>query len=194
MPTTAWYDERRGAGRWNQGAVVINLSIGQGEMLVTPLQLASLAATVGMRGRIQTPHFLMATRDPESSGETGVAATRRKPLILARQHWDAVIGAMEKTIDSGTGGRCRIAGVRVAGKTGTVQNPHGDDHAVFIAFAPVEDPRIAVSVIVENGGHGGSVAAPIARRAILTALGMADATTVARPRLAVRDSLVEVQN
>jgi penicillin-binding protein 2 len=89
---------------------------------------------------------------------------------MAQQHWDEVITAMEEVVATGTGGRSRVPGVRVAGKTGTAQNPHGDDHALFVAFAPVEAPRIAIAVIIENSGHGGSVAAPIAQRGLMTYL------------------------
>jgi len=84
--------------------------------------------------------------------------------------WDEVITAMERVVNAGTGGRARVDGVRVAGKTGTAQNPHGNDHALFIAFAPVEAPRVAIAVVVENGGHGGEVAAPVAGYAFQTYL------------------------
>jgi hypothetical protein len=77
---------------------------------------------------------------------------------------------MERTVAAGTGGRARLPGIRVGGKTGTGQNPHGDDHAVFICFAPVEAPTIAIAVLVENGGHGGSTAAPIAHQGLVARL------------------------
>jgi penicillin-binding protein 2 len=104
--------------------------------------------------------------DRETGEVTPVANPRESKIHLARQHWDTVIDAMELVVTGGTGGRARIPGIRVAGKTGTAQNPHGEDHALFIGFAPVENPVIAIAVMVENGGHGGAVAAPIAGRAI----------------------------
>jgi penicillin-binding protein 2 len=146
--------------------VVLNLAIGQGELLVTPIQLATLAATVASRGRVPRPHLVRAVRDAVSGRARPTPAGEGGQVDLPAQDWDWVIGAMERVVAAGTGGMARIPGVRVAGKTGTAQNPHGQDHALFIAFAPVDDPRVAIAVVVENGGHGGSVAAPIAQQAM----------------------------
>jgi penicillin-binding protein 2 len=167
FPTPAWFDERYGAGRWNN-SVVLNLSIGQGEVLATPIQLARLAAVVGTHGLLPEPHVVRAVRDPATGQESSPARHRGERLRLPEASWAAVERAMEEVVRAGTGGRARIEGVRVAGKTGTSQNPHGEDHALFIAVAPVGEPRIAIAVVAENSGHGGSVAAPIAARALST--------------------------
>lgn len=176
VPTPEWYAAR---GRRAGGGTVMNLAIGQGELLVTPLQLASLAATVASRGQVVRPHLVRAVRDPETGAERAVRPGAVRRVEVPAADWEWVVGAMEKAVSAGTGGRARVPGVRVAGKTGTAQNPHGQDHALFIAFAPVEAPTVALAVVVENGGHGGSVAAPIAREAILARL-WPDSVFVAR--------------
>jgi penicillin-binding protein 2 len=169
IPGADWFDEKRGEGKWKKG-VVLNLAIGQGEVLTTPLQLASLSATISTRGQFRTPHLVAAVRDPVTEKETPLPQPRPRQIHLARQHWDEVISSMEEVVAAGTGGRSRVPGLRVAGKTGTAQNPHGEDHALFIAFAPVDAPRIAIAIVVENSGHGGSIAAPIAQRGLVTYL------------------------
>ena len=163
VPTAEWYAAR---GRRAGGGTLLNLAIGQGELLTTPLQLATMAAAVAARGRPVRPHLVRAVRDPVTGAERALRPAPGRAVELAAGDWDWVIQAMEQVVAGGTGGRARIPGVRVAGKTGTAQNPHGQDHALFIAFAPAEAPTVALAVVVENGGHGGSVAAPIAREAI----------------------------
>ena len=167
VPTPEWYAARR---RRAGGGVVLNLAIGQGELLTTPLQLAALAALVASRGRVARPHLVRAVRDPVTGVERAVRPAGGRQVEVAGQDWEWVVQAMEKVVAAGTGGMARVAGVRVAGKTGTAQNPHGQDHALFIAFAPVEAPTVALAVVVEGGGHGGSVAAPIARQGMLAHL------------------------
>lgn len=170
VPTSKWFDKHRGGpGKWTRG-VVLSLAIGQGENLYTPIQMAQIAISVAMRGRISTPHVVDEVIDPVTGERTKVEHPARQALTLPDATWGTLIDAMERTVAAGTGGAARVPGVRVGGKTGTGQNPHGDDHAVFICFAPVEDPRIAVAVLVENGGHGGSTAAPIAHKALLARL------------------------
>ncbi len=136
------------------------ISIGQGSLLVTPLQMAVVAATVANGGVQVPPRLLKEPSPPESSPVRVVSAA------TARQ----VAEAMAAVVERGTGRGAALPGVRVAGKTGTAQNPHGADHAWFIGFAPVEAPRVAVAVVVENGGSGGAVAAPVARAVIQAAL------------------------
>ncbi len=177
VPTSKWYDRRRGAGKWTNG-VMMNLAIGQGENLYTPIQIAQIAAVVGMRGRLTTPHVAQEILDPATGAVETIAPPQRQALTLPEETWTILVDAMERTVLAGTGGRARVPGVRVGGKTGTGQNPHGDDHAVFICFAPVEAPTIAVAVLVENGGHGGSTAAPIAQKAL--AAWLAPGTLVAQ--------------
>lgn len=157
IPDRAWYDRRRG-GEFRE-SFMLNLIIGQGELLLTPLQLATMIAETAREGTPLQPHLLL--RVPE-----GDAPARRVPthpgIRADRATWDAVHEALVKVVSEGTGTAARVPGMRVAGKTGTAQNPHGDDHALFVCYAPAENPTIAMAVVIENSGHGGSVAAPIA--------------------------------
>lgn len=187
FPSPAWYDERLGEDRWHRG-VVLNLAIGQGEVLATPLQLARLAAAVGTRGVLHEPHLVRAVRDPLTGEETPPARRRTERVRLPESVWETVAHGMEEVVRAGTGGRARIPGVRVGGKTGTAQNPHGEDHALFLALAPMDEPRIALAIVAENSGHGGSVAAPIAARAIRAFLRLPPPVPVVATVAAVADS------
>ncbi len=160
VPGAAWYDQRWGAGRWRKG-LLLNLAIGQGELLVTPLQLALLAAEVANGGHAVRPHLV----DPDPGGAP-LARPVQPGLELSDADWGAVRTAMEKVVSEGTGGAARLAGLPVAGKTGTAQNPRGKDHALFLCYAPAARPQVALALVVENGGHGGSAAAPRAGRAL----------------------------
>lgn len=177
VPGPAWYARHGGAVRLRQG-VMLNLAIGQGELLVTPLQLALMSAEVAEDGRPLRPHVLREVR-----GVRGYKPPRPiHPGVSAPpEDWEAVHKALELVVSEGTGTAARVPGVEVAGKTGTAQNPHGQDHALFICYAPADDPQIAISVVIENGGHGGSAAAPRAGQ-VLRALFLPDslrATTAA---------------
>ena len=167
FPDAVWYDKRFGAGRWSRG-LILNLSIGQGEMSVTPVKLAQLTAMLANAGTLLQPRVVReVTRDGEAvpfhpAGADSV--TRRLPfspehLARARESMEAVMYDPH-----GTGSLARVEGVRVAGKTGTAQNSQGKDHALFVCFAPMEAPEIAIAVLMENAGHGGSEAAPVAQR------------------------------
>ncbi|EOZ92101.1 Penicillin-binding protein 2 (PBP-2) [Indibacter alkaliphilus LW1] len=158
IPSSALYDRVYGPGRWKY-STIYSLSIGQGEMLVTPLQMANLAAIFANKGYYYVPHLVKAIdgdnrRIPEkyrTKMEVGVDA----------HHFDMVQDAMAEAI-YGTAARAAIKDITIAGKTGTAQNPQGEDHSVFIAFAPKEDPKIAIAVYVENAGWGGRAAASTA--------------------------------
>ncbi len=165
VPTTALFNRWRGEGKWTQG-VTLNLAIGQGENLYTPLQMVGIAVAVASRGRLPRPHVVQEVLDPITGEATPVLQQPRNAVHLPEATWDALTAAMEQVVAGGTGGASRVAGMRIGGKTGTAQNPHGDDHALFIGYGPIENPEIAVAVVVENGGHGGSTAAPIAQRAL----------------------------
>jgi penicillin-binding protein 2 len=162
VPTTEGYNEKYGVRGWTRG-LMLNLAIGQGEILATPVQMVQVAAAFGNGGRFWTPHLFLRLEEPGGRilREARVRSHRidisEKTLAVLG---DAMLGVVED--EKGTGRAARVPGVRVAGKTGTAQNPHGEDHAWFIALAPVDDPRVALAVVVENAGHGGSVAAPIA--------------------------------
>ena len=157
------------------------MGIGQGFFLTTPLQLASATATLASHGKKIRPHLVQTiSNSDELPPQTLTSPVTVNLPVTSSLNWDDVIYAMTQVIEGlrGTAKRIRTDDYRIAGKTGTAQvftvkqeEEYDEekvakkmrDHALFIAFAPVENPRIAVAVIVENGGHGGSVAAPIAR-------------------------------
>jgi penicillin-binding protein 2 len=152
LPDRAWFEERYGQN-WTQGHV-FNLSIGQGDLLVSPLQLACAYTLFANRGRIPIPHII-------SRNDTTYFATDISPESV-----EMVRRALAGVVHHGTGTLARVAGIDVCGKTGTSQNPHGDDHSLFVGFAPADSAEILVCIIVENAGHGGSIAAPIAGKII----------------------------
>ena len=161
IPSPDYYDKVKKTPKWNF-KTVYSLSIGQGEIGITGLQMANLMATIANRGWYYTPHFVR-----------GIGANGPLPKYREK-HYTAVdtalfkyiIPGMREVVDGrgGTGSFASLAqyGIAVAGKTGTVQNSHGDDHATFAAFAPADDPKIAIAVFIENGGFGGVTAAPAA--------------------------------
>lgn len=187
VPTSAYYDQHFHTGRWPRG-VLLNLAIGQGELLVTPLQLATMTSIVANGGHPVRPHVVSAIQGVpsfkvEKPVEAGVEANP--------EHWLAVHDAMRKVVEAGTAGAVRIPGVPVGGKTGTAQNPHGDDHALFVCYAPADAPTIAMAIVAENSGHGGSVSAPIAAH-VLKKLFLKDSTSTApaaRPAVAAADTV-----
>lgn len=162
--------QRLGEG-WYEGNTM-NYAIGQGDLMVTPLQLAAFTALVANRGTLWQPYLLETARD--AHGQVRYHALPRKVAAFPAQErsWNLIRQAMEEAVETGTGRACRIPGVRVAGKTGTAQNPHGLDHGLFVAFAPAERPRIACAVVIEHGEHGATAAAPVAHAMIVSALGL----------------------
>ena len=154
IPSSSYYDKIYGRGHWRFSSVV-SLSIGQGEIGATPLQIANLAAILANRGWYITPHLLSDTEAERH--ETGIERKYFEPAV------EGMYEAVNMTVaDGATATLARVRGLDICGKTGTAQNPHGDDHSVFICFAPRENPQIAVAAYIENGGWGGSTAAPIA--------------------------------
>lgn len=145
-------------------------AIGQGRILVTPLKMAMVAAAIANNGKVMAPTLVDEVRD---SGGTLIKSTQPRPLWTAVNKGiaDVLTTVMTLTVNEGTGTAAAIRGVRVAGKTGSAQNPHGQTHAWFIGFAPAEQPRVAVAVIVENAGAGGREAAPIAGQIMKTVIG-----------------------
>ncbi len=156
MPTSKLYDRIYGEGRWKY-STIYSLSIGQGEMLITPVQMANMAVIMANKGYYYTPHLVKVIdgdRLPDrfsTKNETGIDSA----------YFTFVRNAMSDAI-YGTAPRAYIPGINLCGKTGTAQNPHGEDHSVFMAFAPKENPKIAIAVYVENAGWGGRAAASIA--------------------------------
>lgn len=156
LPNAKFYDKRYGEGHWSANTI-ISVSIGQGEVLATPLQIANLCATVANRGWFITPHIVKEIEDTVIDSDY---TTKRYPTI-DRTHYIPVAEGMRMAV---TGGTCRAANlpdIEVAGKTGTAQNPHGRDHSAFMGFAPFDNPKIAVAVYVENAGFGATFGVPI---------------------------------
>jgi penicillin-binding protein 2 len=165
LPTRKYYDRVFGINRFPRG-ILVSLGIGQGELGVTPLQLAQYAALFANYGKSAKPHFLHGYIETESGKYTEVVP-KTYDINIKPESFDVVRHAMYKVVNgAGTARNIRLPDIHIAGKTGTAQNPHGDDHAVFIGFAPYENPKIAIAVIVENVGFGSVFAAPIARDVI----------------------------
>lgn len=158
VPSVQYYDRVYGENRW-KFSNIYSLSIGQGETLVTPLQMANLAAIIANKGYYYMPHFI------KSIGDTGLPDSiyRVKNYVgIDTSHFAPVIDGMELVIREGSGRRAYMPEIPVVGKTSTVENPHGYDHSGFMAYAPKDDPKIAIAVYVENAGWGGRAAASIA--------------------------------
>lgn len=161
VPSVAYYNKVYGAGRWTKG-MLANLAIGQGELLVTPLQMVQFTSFLANRGKAYKPHLALKLEDPISKEQKLFPHEPRQVTAIRPEVYDVILEGMREVVDGGTGARARLYGITSAGKTGTAQNPHGDDHAWYIGFAPYENPEIAICVIVENGGSGGGISAPIA--------------------------------
>lgn len=156
IPNANFYDKAY-RGSWN-GLTVISISIGQGEVTATPLQIANLGATIANRGYFVTPHVV---KKVEGEALDSLYTQRRYTKVDA-SHYDEVVQGMRAAV---TGGTCRMANlpdIEVCGKTGTAQN-HGKDHSAFMGFAPMNNPKIAIAVYVENGGWGATYGVPIGR-------------------------------
>jgi penicillin-binding protein 2 len=168
LPTHNFYDKWYKKNGWRAMTIVSN-SIGQGEVLMTPLQMANITACIANKGWYIQPHFLKNVIKPKNFVDTLEYPVFQKITIDFSQSvipkdsiFEAIFDGMELVVEQGTGFLARVPGIRICGKTGTAQNKQGDDHSVFICFAPRENPQIALAVIVENAGFGGVVAAPIA--------------------------------
>jgi penicillin-binding protein 2 len=159
IPDSKYYDKIYGKGSWNS-VTVISLGIGQGEIGQTPLQMANSMAVIANRGYYITPHFVRRIEDDTSSI---LDKFKEKHVAPIDKKWfEPIVQGMFDVVTGGTGRVAQIPGTTVGGKTGTAQNPHGKDHSLFIAIAPVDSPKIAIAVIVENSGFGATYGAPIA--------------------------------
>jgi penicillin-binding protein 2 len=148
LPDRAWFEKYYGKN-WTDGHL-FNISIGQGDLLVTPLQLACAYSAIANRGSLPVPSLQKGTKP------------RLKRLAIEADALDFVHNALHGVITSGTGRMAALPTCPLCGKTGTVQNPHGEDHSLFVGYAPMDSAEIVVCVLIENAGHGGSVAAPVA--------------------------------
>jgi len=160
IPGVNFYNRWYGEGRW-AFSTIRSLDIGQGEILVVPLQMANLAAIMSNRGYYYTPHFI---KHIDKTDQIPEKFTVKNFVGIDKQYFTPIVNGMERVVNEsgGTARRARLKNIVVCGKTGTAQNPHGEDHSIFIAFAPKDDPKIAIAVYVENAGFGGTWAAPIA--------------------------------
>jgi len=185
VPGRAYYDRRYGPRGWTKG-LIPNISIGQGEVLVTPIQMARFCSIISTRGECYQPHLFggfkparwQSFRPDANPPKAGMLPSFQHSTIEFRpETWSIVQEGMHRVLhgDHGTA-RWLNPKVPMAGKTGTAQNPHGKDHAWFVAYAPFDDPKIAVSVLVEHGEHGSSAAAPIAVKLIYEYLKMQPST------------------
>ena len=159
IPTPEYYDYLYRTVRtgW-KASYILSLGIGQGEIQMTTLQMANLAAILANRGFYKIPHLVKKIiGDEEAPSDFSIPHY----VDIDKKHYSPVIDGMERVMSSGTARFSRIRGIAACGKTGTSQNPFGEDHSVFFAFAPKVDPKIAIAVYVENAGGGGAVAAPI---------------------------------
>ena len=166
VPSTAWYDRKLGKKGWTR-AVLLNLGIGQGELLVTPLQLAQFYCGLANKGRVYRPHLLKAIVKPDGretvrGGEVAYNLPfSEETIAILNEGLVAVVNG-----GRGTARGSRLKNFIMAGKTGTSQNPHGEDHAWFVGFAPAQSPEIVACVLIENAGHGSEYAAPVVRNII----------------------------
>ena len=159
IPNSKFYSTVFNTERWHAHNI-ISISIGQGEILTTPLQIANLGATIANRGYFYTPHVVSSIKN----GSLEPEFTTRRETGIGREHYELTVKGMADAVTIGT---CRGINleplVEVCGKTGTSENPHGDDHSMFMGFAPKDNPQVAIAVVVENGRYGATNAVPIAR-------------------------------
>ncbi len=174
LPSPEYFDKVYGPNGWTQGYVV-SLGIGQGELGVTPLQMACYCTALSNSGTYYQPHLVKFLKNP-NTGELSPVSFKKRELDINKDYFTIIQKGMYNVVNgSGTATAIRTSYVQIAGKTGTAQNPHGRDHSWFICYAPYDDPKIAICVLVENAGFGAAVAAPIAQRIILKyLLGNAD--------------------
>ena len=156
IPNTAFYDKFHKKGKWT-GQSIISDAIGQGEILATPLQIANLSATIANRGYYITPHVV---KNIEGVGVLK-KSLQRHDTDIDKNYYNYIVEGMRMAVLGGTCTGANIPGLDVCGKTGTAQNPHGRDHSIFMGFAPMNDPQIAVCVYVENAGFGATFGVPI---------------------------------
>ncbi|MBK6371403.1 MAG: penicillin-binding protein 2 [Flavobacteriales bacterium] len=180
IPDVAYYDRKYGKLGW-AFSTIYSVSIGQGEVLVAPLQMANLAAIFANKGWYYDPHVVRAVGHPDSVQQKYLT----KHITDVDPKWyDHIQEGMRRVVNEagGTARGARMKEITICGKTGTAENPHGQDHAVFICFAPMENPKIAMAVYVENSGFGGTWAAPIASLLIEQYL----TDTITRPEVVKR--------
>lgn len=158
IPNSKLYDKLYGEGRW-RSSTIISISIGQGEVLTTPLQIANLCALIANKGYYYTPHLV---REISGLPQDSLYVERHDTGINS-EYFNYISQGMRGAVTGGTCRNANLPNIAVCGKTGTAENIHGKDHSLFMGFAPQEDPQIAIAIIVENGGFGATYAVPIGR-------------------------------
>ena len=158
IPNGAFYDKWYPSSRWTATYTISN-AIGQGEVLTTPIQLANMTAAVANRGFYYRPHIVKKIEGVPLDSKF----TTRLETSIDKRHFEPVIEGLFNVLENprGTASYSKVAGIEICGKTGTSENPHGQDHSIFIAFAPKDNPKIAIAVFVENGYWGSRWAGPI---------------------------------
>ena len=159
LPTSLYYDKIYRKGGW-KALTNISLAIGQDALLTTPIQMANMTAAIANRGFYYTPHIVKSIENDTMPSRF----LEPKNTLIDSSHFSLVIKGMQEVVENeelGTSTAAKINNIVVCGKTGTAENPHGEDHSIFIAFAPKEKPQIAIAVYVENGGWGSTWAVPI---------------------------------
>ncbi|MBR2146156.1 MAG: penicillin-binding protein 2 [Muribaculaceae bacterium] len=159
IPNYQFYNKMIGKDKWGANSI-ISIAIGQGEIMATPLQIANLSATIANRGYYITPHVVKKITDVGTPKEF----TEQHHTKINSVYYNDIVAGMRMAVVGGTCRGANLPGLDVCGKTGTVQNPHGRDHSVFMGFAPKDDPKIAICVYVENAGFGAQVAVPLGAR------------------------------
>jgi len=161
IPSPAYFDKYYGKNKW-KALTVISMAIGQGEIETTPLQMANMTAAIANRGYYYIPHIVKSIGLDKPVDQKYLT---KQTINIDSANFETIILGMESAVNGEGGSTARIAALKdiiVCGKTGTAQNPHGKEHSVFVAFAPKNDPRIAIAVFVENAGFGATYAAPVA--------------------------------
>lgn len=159
LPGPGYFDEVYGSGKW-RSSYILSMGIGQGELQLTTLQMAHAAAIIGNEGTYSDPHILKARVPTE--GKAQVEFYPRRRVGIDYRHFQPVIEGMSGAVRAGTATMASHPEIEMCGKTGTSENPHGEDHSVFFGFAPRHQPKIAIAVYIENAGWGGSYATPVA--------------------------------
>jgi penicillin-binding protein 2 len=178
LPPPEYYDKIYGKGKW-KASTIYSLGIGQGELGITPLQMANITCVIANRGFYYTPHIVKAISGKPNTTRN---LSEKHFCKVAPGSFNIIIDGMQKVVEAGTARIAKFGNTVICGKTGTAQNPHGKDHSLFVAFAPRDNPKIAVAVMVENSGFGATWAAPIA--SLMMELYLTD--TITRPELEKR--------
>ena len=160
VPSVSYYDNIYGKRRW-KALTNLSLSIGQDALLSTPIQMANMTAAIANRGFYYTPHIVKKIENDSIDQRFKI----KRNTTIDKKHFETIILGMKDVVEDtelGTSNSAKLDDIVICGKTGTAQNPHGEDHSIFIAFAPMDNPKIAIAVYVENGGWGSTWAVPIA--------------------------------